>query len=175
MSEFEDKNLEVVRNKLLNEINLLSYEEFNYIPEMNSWSIAQVSHHLALTEITFAKAIAYGIKKSDVRSDPKNIENILDRSFKLAAPDIVKPQLEPVEASQITDQLSQSRELLNSILNTVEDTSVLADKSVKHPFYGDLPLNQWIKLIYLHEQRHIDQIKEIKSRYQVDDNIKSSL
>lgn len=175
MSKFEDKNLEVIRNNLLNEINLLSYEEFNYIPEVNSWSIAQVCDHLALTEKTFAKAIAYGIKKSDLRSDPKNIDNILDRSFKLVAPDIVKPPLEPIEASQIIDQLSQSRDILNSVLNTVEDASVLADKSVKHPFYGDLPLIQWIKLVYLHEQRHIEQIKEIKSKYQLDYIIKSSL
>lgn len=31
-----------------------------------------------------------------------------------------------------------------------------------HPALGELFLDQWIELIYLHEQRHIEQIKEIK-------------
>ena len=31
-----------------------------------------------------------------------------------------------------------------------------------HPALGELSLDQWIELIYLHEQRHISQIKEIK-------------
>ncbi|MEC3085289.1 PadR family transcriptional regulator, partial [Bacillus cereus] len=30
------------------------------------------------------------------------------------------------------------------------------------PALGELPLDQWIELIYLHEQRHMLQIKEIK-------------
>jgi hypothetical protein len=38
----------------------------------------------------------------------------------------------------------------------------LAEKSVTHPALGELPLDQWIEQIYLHEQRHIEQIKEIK-------------
>lgn len=31
-----------------------------------------------------------------------------------------------------------------------------------HPALGELLLDQWIELIYLHEQRHIEQIKEVK-------------
>lgn len=166
MSKFEDNNLLITRNNLLNEINLLSYEEFNYIPEVNSWSIAQVCHHLVLTEETFTKAIAYGLKKPNVRSEPKKIGFIIDRSNKLEAPEIVKPQLGSSETHQIIEQLIHSRNLLTSVLNTVEDTSMLADKSVKHPFFGELPLNQWIELLYLHEQRHIEQIKEIKLNYE---------
>ena len=146
-------------------MKLLSYEEFNYIPEVNSWSIAQVCHHLALTEETFANAIAYGLKKSNVRSEPKKIDFILDRSKKLEAPEIVMPQLDSSEPLQLIEQLSHSRNVLNSVLNTVEDVSLLADKSVKHPVFGDLPLYQWVELLVLHEQRHIEQIKEIKSHY----------
>ena len=167
MNKSEDNNLLITRNNLLNEINNVSYEEFNYIPEVNSWSIAQVCQHLALTEETFAKAIAYGLKKPNVCSEPKKIDFILDRSNKLEAPEVVKPQLDSSETFQIVDQLNHSRNLLNSVLNTVEDTSMLVDKSLKHPFFGDLPLYQWIEILYLHEQRHIEQIEEIKSHYSV--------
>ncbi|WP_342543463.1 DinB family protein [Paenisporosarcina sp. FSL H8-0542] len=166
LSKFENENLLITRNNLLNEMNLLSDEEFNYTPGKKSWSIAQICNHLALTEEIFAKAIAYGLKKSNISAEPKKIDFLLDRSNKLEAPEIVMPQIESAETHQIIDQLSNSRNLLNNILNTVEDTSILVDKSVKHPYFGDLPLYQWIELIYLHEQRHIEQIKEIKSLYQ---------
>jgi hypothetical protein len=165
LSKFVDDNLFTTRNNLLNEINLLSYEEFNYIPEINSWNIAQVCQHLALTEDNSAKAIAYGLKKSNVSAEPKKIDYILDRSNKRDAPEIVKPQLDPSETHQIIDQLNHSRNFLKNVLSTVEAPSVLADKSVKHPVFGDLPLYQWVEFVYLHEQRHIEQIKEIKSHY----------
>ncbi|WP_424473344.1 phage integrase SAM-like domain-containing protein [Paenisporosarcina sp.] len=60
-------------------------------------------------------------------------------------------------------EINSLLKVLMSVLNTVEDSSALTEKSVPHPFLGQLPLNQWIELIYLHEQRHIEQIKEIKS------------
>jgi len=160
---FYETNLMTTRNHLLDEVTELSYEDFNYNPENNSWSIAQVCHHVALTEETFAKAIAYGLKKSNVKAEQKKIDFMLDRSNKLKAPEIVQPPMESLESDQILDLLSQSRNLLMSVLNTVEDNSTLTEKSVQHPFLGELPLNQWIELIYLHEQRHIEQIKEIKS------------
>lgn len=158
-----ETNLKTTRDHLLDELTELSYEEINYNPEINGWSIAQVCHHVALTEETFAKAIAYGLKKSNVKADQKKIDFMLDRSTKLKAPEIVQPSIDSWESDQILDLLSQSRHLLMSVLNTVEDKSILTEKSVQHPFLGELPLNQWIELIYLHEQRHIEQIKEIKS------------
>lgn len=55
----------------------------------------------------------------------------------------------------------QEKKLI-TFLDTIEDKSILSEKSVKHPALGELPLDQWIEQIYLHEQRHIEQIKEIK-------------
>lgn len=158
-----ETNLKTTRDYLLDELTELSYEQINYNPEINSWSIAQVCHHVALTEETFAKAIAYGLIKSSAKVEQKNIDYMLDRSTKLIAPEMIQPPLDELESNQILDLLSRSRYLLMSVLNAVEDSSTLTEKSVKHPFLGELPLNQWIDLIYLHEQRHIEQIKEIKS------------
>lgn len=60
------------------------------------------------------------------------------------------------------DLLNNARKELMRFLRTIEDESILAKKSVMHPALGELLLDQWIELIYLHEQRHIEQIKEIK-------------
>ena len=75
---------------------------------------------------------------------------------------MIEPSLEPFEVQKMIDMLNESRRELMRFLSTIEDESKLTNKSVMHPALGELLLDQWIELIYLHEQRHIEQIKEIK-------------
>ncbi len=161
--------MDEARNNLIQQINLLSNEEFNRKPGLEKWSIAQVCHHLNLVEKATIKAIDWGLqqnKKTDL--ERKKVERILDRTNKIQAPKIVEPANEPLDVEQIIDLLSNSRQKLMSLLCTIEDTFILTEKSVKHPAFGELPLDQWIELIYLHEQRHIEQIKEIKLQFKGD-------
>ena len=163
MSNLVNDNLYETRNNLVKEITSLSYSQFNDRPGMNKWSIAQVCHHLVLVEQATIKAIAWGLKEIDnTQTERKNVQLILDRTKKFKAPKIVEPDVEPFEVQSIIDLLNDSRKKLMTFLSTIEDKSILAEKSVKHPAFGELPLDQWIEQIYLHEQRHIEQIKEIK-------------
>jgi hypothetical protein len=164
MNKLVNDNLYETRNILIKEITSLSDAQFNSKPDMNKWSIAQVCHHLVLVEKASIKAIAWGLKEIDsTQKERKKVHLILmDRTKKLNAPKIVEPDVEPFEAQHIIDLLNDSRKKLLTFLSTIEDTSILAEKSVKHPAFGELPLDQWIEQIYLHEQRHIEQIKEIK-------------
>jgi hypothetical protein len=162
MDKIVTDNLFETRNNLVKELTSLSDAQFNSMPDMDTWSIAQVCHHLVLVEEASIKAIAWGLKDS-TKKEQKPIQLILlDRTKKFRAPAIVEPNVEPFEVQQIIDLLSDSRKKLITFLNTVEDKSILAEKSMKHPALGELPLDQWIEQIYLHEQRHIEQIKEIK-------------
>ncbi|MGG3564324.1 DinB family protein [Neobacillus rhizosphaerae] len=157
------------RTTLLNEISLLGFKELNNRSEPNKWSIAQVCHHLAITEKLFARAIEYALKQPPTNHvKQKNIQVLLDRSIKVDAPEIVKPALEPFELVHVTELLNDSRTYLLAVLDRVEDKSILYEKSAKHPIFGELPLNQWIDLIYLHDQRHIEQIKEIKNFFGIE-------
>jgi len=164
MNKLVNDNLYETRNNLVKEITLLSNAQFNSKPDMDNWSIAQVCHHLVLVEEASIKAIAWGLKEIDLtQKERKNVQLILlDRTKKIKAPKIVEPDVEPFEVQQLIDLLNASRKKLMTFLNTIEDQSILAEKSVKHPALGELPLDQWIEQIYLHEQRHIEQIKEIK-------------
>ena len=163
MSNLVNDNLYETRNNLVKEITSLSDAQFNGRPDMNMWSIAQVCHHLVLVEQATIKAIAWGLKKVDnTQKERKNVHLILDRTKKFKAPEIVEPDVEPFEVQSIIDLLNDSRKKFLTFLSTIEDKSILAEKSVKHPALGELPLDQWIEQIYLHEQRHIEQIKEIK-------------
>ncbi|MDQ1146252.1 hypothetical protein QE429_003079 [Bacillus sp. SORGH_AS 510] len=168
MTEEQHQHLLETRESLFNEISLLGDEEFNRSPGLDKWSIAQVCHHLAITEKLFARAIDYGLKQSSSNHvKQKNIQVLLDRTIKIEAPEIVKPVLESLELVQITELLYDSRNYLLTVLDSVEDKVILREKSAKHPIFGELPLNQWIDLIYLHDQRHIDQIKEIKNSIRI--------
>lgn len=164
MNKLVNDNLYETRNNLVKEISLLSDSEINSKPDMNRWSIAQVCHHLVLVEEATMKAIAWGLKDNDrTPNERKNVQLILlDRTKKINAPKIVEPSIESFEVSQIIDLLNDSRQKLMAFLDSIEDKAILKEKSVKHPALGELPLDQWIEQIYLHEERHIEQIKEIK-------------
>ena len=163
MSNLVNDNLYETRNNLVKEITSLSYTQFNGRLGMNMWSIAQVCHHLVLVEQATIKAIVWGLKKVDnTQIERKNVHLMLDRTKKFKAPEIVEPDVEPFEVQSIIDLLNDSRKKFLTFLSTIEDKSILAEKSFKHPALGELPLDQWIEQMYLHEQRHTEQIKEIK-------------
>lgn len=165
MSIIDFGRFDETRKRLLDEITSLSFEEVNKKPDSASWSVAQVCHHVSLAETSFAKAIRYGLKQ-DIAHDTesKPIYVLTDRTKKVEAPDIVKPGSEPLDVNQIVGMLNDSRTLLLDILHGIADPEVLLQRTVKHPLFGELPLNQWVEIVYLHEQRHIEQIQEIKTR-----------
>jgi len=165
MNTSVNDNLNETRSKLVEEIALLNDAQFNSKPDEENWSIAQVCHHLFLVEASTLKAIAWGLKEeNNIAKERKNVDLlILDRTKKIKAPKIVEPRSEPFEVQQIVDLLNESRNYLMTFLDALDDPSVLKEKSVRHPALGELPLDQWIEQIYLHELRHIEQIKEIKS------------
>ncbi|GLV65930.1 PadR family transcriptional regulator [Bacillus mycoides] len=170
MNKFVNDKFYETRNNLLEEITLLSNAQFNSKPDMNKWSIAQVCHHLVLLDERAIKVISFGLKEIDsLQIERQEIRSILlDRTKKFIAPEILEPSLEPFEVQQMIDLLNDSRKKLMTFLSTVEDVSILTKKSVKHPALGELLLDQWVELIYLHEQRHIEQIKEVKLLCQVE-------
>jgi uncharacterized damage-inducible protein DinB len=157
-------NLTSTRKKLLNEISDLSNEELNKKPSADTWSVAQICHHLYLAESVFTQAIIYGLSKSNGRkAEPVPVQLAVDRTQKAKAPDMVVPSDAPLDFHNIIELLDQSRNLFLEFYNQLEDKSLLAEKSAKHPLFGYMPLDQWVELIYLHEERHIEQLKEIKA------------
>jgi hypothetical protein len=159
------KNLEETRQRLINEISLLSTDVLNEKPDPDTWSISQVCEHIALAEKSFAKAIRYGLKQEDnPKSEFKPIHVLYDRTKKVKAPEMVIPSDEKLDLQEILDLLSESRSFFLEILGNVSDTAALSKKTVAHPLFGDLLLQQWAELVPFHEDRHIEQIKEIKAK-----------
>ncbi|MCY9548909.1 DinB family protein [Lysinibacillus xylanilyticus] len=169
MNSLINDHLCETRNNLVEEIKLLSETQFNAKPDTKSWSIAQVCHHLTLTEESFVRVISWGLKQEESKqTERKNVHLIADRTKKVPAPEIVEPAEDFFSVQQIIGLLDDSRKKLTTMLDTIEDPSILAKKAFKHPVFGELPLDQWVEVIYIHEQRHIEQIKEIKALIKVE-------
>lgn len=165
MDDFKE-NLLATRERLLAEFSSLNIEEFNRIFEISKWSIAQICHHLWKVENLSRKAIVYGLDRKILsQTERKPIHHVLDKSKKFQAPTIAEPDPGPFQVLEIIQLLSESRIKLLNVLDHIEDKSALKEIAVNHPRFGDLPLDQWIELIYLHEQRHTDQIKGLKALY----------
>ncbi|WP_409342351.1 DinB family protein [Paenibacillus sp. MBLB4367] len=158
-----NQKLKETRDELLAILNGLSRDQLDKQKDSYSWSISQVCQHLIKTEELYVVAIRKGLKnKEDSFLEKKPLEFLLDRSKKLVAPDIAKPTDGILEYQEIIEKLNNSREKLYELLNTVEDPSVLSRRHFVHPVFKEMLLIEWVASLYLHEQRHIKQIIEIK-------------
>lgn len=161
-----DQNLKETRNELLEIIKGLTGDQLNKQKDLHSWSISQICHHLAKTEELYIVAIRKGLKnKEDAFLEKKSLEFLLDRSKKLEAPDIVKPTREYLEYEEIIEKLNNSRQKLYETINSLEDASLLSRRYFVHPVFKEMLLIEWVKSLYLHEQRHIKQINEIIAEF----------
>ncbi|GIO05543.1 PadR family transcriptional regulator [Brevibacillus reuszeri] len=163
--DYFEENLAKTRATLLNEISSIRDEDFNRRFEQDKWSIAQVCHHLVIIDTLFAKAIVHGLKQlNPIDKEYIPIQYVADRSNKIQAPEISEPSPEPFQVQQIIQMLHDSRHNFLVVLSKVEDRAILKTVAVKHPVLGHLPLDQWVEILYVHEQRHIEQIQELKAR-----------
>jgi len=154
--------LEETRDELLGILQGLSLDQLNKQKDSTGWSIGQIYQHLIKTEELYVVAIRKGLKSNeDSVIGDKALDFLLDRSKKLKAPDIAQPTDEIVERQEIINKLNSSRSKLNEILNTLEDPTVLNRRHFVHPVFKEMLLIEWVRSIYLHEQRHIKQIIEI--------------
>lgn len=153
-----------IREELLSLVNELTDEQLNTRIEEGSWSIAQVLEHLYLLEKSVTNLIQRKLKSDTTKPVVnKPLKHTLNRSLKIDAPSFLEPHEEFLSLEKAKGMLEESREGFVRSFEGVE-RSFLEQKSYVHPIFGDLNLAQWVEFIGLHEQRHMDQIKEIKEK-----------
>lgn len=157
------KNLEQTRTNLINSFKNLTDEQFNKKPSADRWSVAQVVQHLYTTEVSMADLILVAIETKS-KSEPvedKDFSFVTDRTKKVKAPK--EPPSDFFTKKEMIALLEKSRsEHLQAVFNKTH-VNLLAEKSLDHPAFGKTNLKNLIEFIYLHEQRHIEQIEEIKN------------
>lgn len=154
------RKLGETRGELLESFKDLSDEQINQKPAVDKWSISQVVSHVSMVEKNVVKGVLEALKAKSEKVEEKDLSFVTDRSKK------VKSKTEPSSAfltkQQLMDLLEDSRfNHLRSVFNEAHEVA-LAEKSMNHPAFGVISLKNMVDFIWMHEARHIEQIKEIK-------------
>lgn len=154
--------LEATRQELLNTIEDIPEHLFNERETEHKWSVGQVLEHLYKTEVEITKAIKYMLTLPEQEPLPDQpLALTLDRSTKRTATDTIAPS-NIVNKNDVLLLLSQSREQLLQLIDSIPPEQDLTTRGLKHPVFPILSLKQWIEFIGYHEKRHFAQIIEIK-------------
>ena len=162
------------RQKLLNEVTGLNEAQLSFKASEDQWSIADILHHLALTDEANAKLAARVLRQAEENGLPPDptpdatVLNCLDqfretlRGTKAQAPERVVPRSH-LPAEESLARLAAAREgFLSSVHKLAQyDLSTVV---YPHPLLGDLNLYQWILIAGAHEGRHAAQVGRIKAQ-----------
>ena len=142
-------------------------------PSPESWSVAEVIQHLALTEGRLTELIAGCIDRAraaeigpEGETSPVgasfDISRVLDRTRRVVAGDSVLPR-EPLATDAAWERLEGCRTRLRELVISA-DGLALAKVTVPNRVLGPLDGYQWVLFVGAHEARHTAQIREIGER-----------
>lgn len=162
------KAIEVIKDKFLNKVEKLSYEDLNKIPTDRGWSAAQVLYHCAFAESGTILVINKNLAenkvdtKSDIGSILRNIALVLflKLPLKFKAPKQVSKVPDTITLDEIKKYFDKNTNEFKKILNDLP--AELEDKFIfKHPRSGLFNIQQTINFTrehYLHHERQLDAL-----------------
>jgi hypothetical protein len=162
------KLLEDTRSRLLAEVEPMALDDFGRRPAPEAWSAAHVLDHLAVLEgrlVPHFRAMVAGTKPSTVslfdrlRCLPPRI--VLWRGIRIRNPKIVAPAEQPPGREELVARLRTSRADLVSFIEENRDRDLTRYRLV-HKALGGIHLYAWFEMIACHEERHRQQIAEIR-------------
>lgn len=157
-------DLEDSLKRLIDQIQEFTAENFNSKPSPEIWSGAEVCEHLYVLEYSVCKILTGETKENN--RDPEQKIALMSQAManfeqKVAAPDSMKPLGKARTQAEMIEKLEKVRQnLLEISQNPIYDLS-LACTSAKHPYFGVLTRIEWIYMIVLHGNRHLQQMKGI--------------
>ncbi|MEQ9308466.1 MAG: DinB family protein [Balneolaceae bacterium] len=166
--EFVIKYLTATHQNIVNTVNELSDEAWNYIPEAGGWSVANALEHILVTEGAFTEMAQGTIAQAEVTntdlsgSDGMLIGNLANRGTKVTT----APQFEPSgrwdSKADMLDALEESR---NNLIEFISfNDANFRNYKASLPF-GEVDIVQLLLVISAHSQRHTFQMQEVLSEY----------
>jgi hypothetical protein len=161
------------RTGLLSSAEGLTIEQTEFRPEPEAWSIADLLHHLALTDEAASKLVFLMLTRAGEESfpsDPDPDGSVLDsiatvvgkaENQKAKAPERVRPR----SHVPVADAVARLRASRATVVATAEALSAfdLTQMIHPHPFFGPLNAYQWLLVTGWHERRHTRQIERVKA------------
>jgi hypothetical protein len=169
------KDLQQVSTEVEKEFLPLTAQELNLKPASDKWSIAQCLHHLMVTNETYYSQFDETIAGDHYNSFYQNIGFISslmgkqmvndlgpERRKKFTNPPLFAPSQSDLPASIVNDFLAHQKRLEEYFTNLAKfdlNNTVIYSPVSKVIIYS---LNDALKIIAVHEQRHLLQAKEVK-------------
>jgi len=156
------------KNHLLSAIKGLSEAQLNFKAGPESWSIAECTEHIAITESALfgmfegtLKQPADPSKRSEVKmTDQQVMSLVTDRTTKVKTQEPFKPTGKfGSHEGAVKEFVTKRDEHIKFIKETKDD---LRDRYQQLPF-GTIDAYQLIIFISGHTERHIKQIEEVKA------------
>ncbi|MBI3667482.1 MAG: DinB family protein [Acidobacteria bacterium] len=158
------------RRDTLAAVSGLRDDQAHFRPAEDRWSIGQLLHHVALSELSIGRKMARLVDEATQQKIPPPPDS-LDLSMfeevrrraqgtRFQAPRDVAPP-HAVTLAEVLGELDAAR---RSILDLAPALAAhdMTRFSFPHPFFGDFNLYQWLYFCGAHEQRHCRQIEAVK-------------
>ncbi|MBM7586544.1 hypothetical protein JOC86_003096 [Bacillus pakistanensis] len=157
-----EKKIDEIREKLMMSIESLSDHEINTKPSEQEWSISEIILHLIGAEGRFMKLANQAAEEGNSRSvGLVNLSPLDNRKQKHIAP--IDPPSDFHTKEQLVCELIKCRRQTHIFLNHYIEKD-LANHSMNHHRFGEMPIWQVFELMGKHELRHLHQIEEVKQR-----------
>lgn len=153
------------RDEFLASMGGLSEAQWNFKPDPESWSIAEILEHVTIVEervhgIVGRMPEAPAAEPDRIASqiDEEVRSRVLDRSIKREAPPHVRPC-----GQGHADALARFKINRGRSIELLSEGPCLRGHVLPHPILGPWDGYQWILGAAAHSMRHADQIREVKS------------
>lgn len=152
----------------MNELLVLTEDEFHFKPNENSWSASQVLNHLIGVERGtlhyLRKKLKYGgIPKAGLLSMLRNLalKGLLYSPIRYKIPSVLSQPSDGGSLESISNQWSELRKEWKNFLENFPNEYL--DKAVfRHPIVGRISISQTVDFLIAHYAHHLKQLRRIK-------------
>ena len=163
------KYLNETADKLIQEISDLSPSQWTYKPSDNVWSIAEISEHILVSEELLFQRVSQMLNSDpSPEKAPEAVgytQGIVDfmnnREQKFPANSRIQPEAVYKSADDFMHYFNRRRNRTIEFLQTTQEP--LSGYHANFRPLGDMNAFQWIVFIGAHTERHLAQIREVKS------------
>ncbi|MFN2457410.1 MAG: DinB family protein [Chitinophagaceae bacterium] len=161
------KHLKDSKNDLFTSVKGLTEAQLNYQPAADKWSVKQCILHLAVAESTLWSFAETALKKApektkEIKITDSDILNMMaDCAKKFRAPENFGPDKSKWLTTE--ESLKALKQQRNEIIKYVKTTTNDVRNHISKIDFGYIDVYQLMLVISAHNNRHVQEIEEIKS------------
>ncbi len=148
---------------LIETIDGIAEEKLSIKDNVNEWSVYEILEHIYLTDKIISKLISTPSKNQSDTNEiigSEELEDVLigKKSPKVKTPEMLSPK---GIINNIQDFKNIFLEQRNLLKMNLESGKIKIDNRIfKHPYLGEMTIEDWLNFIIFHTKRHIKQIVE---------------